>query len=400
MHLMNAAETRSILHIDMDAFFAAVEQNDRPELRGQPVLVGGAADKRGVVSTASYEARRFGCRSAMPMARAVQLCPQAIVVQPRMERYVQISRELLALFEQSTPAIEPLSIDEAFLDVTGSIRLLGPSVQIAQQLKQDICQATGLTASVGIAPNKFLAKLASDLDKPSGLTVVAPNNIRGFLDPLPIARLWGAGAKTQSRLNSLGIRTFADLRQLSAGCLEAEFGQTGRKFFDLARGIDDRPVVSDRQAKSISQETTFVQDVADCQHLRAVLLQQTEQVSSRLRHQGFKARTVNLKIRTQDFHTITRRSTLDGPSDSTTDFWAAAASLFERWWSTRPPTGRIRLIGIGVSQFSGAEGCQMRLFGEAEADNARRLDETFDQIQDRFGRSAIARGLLGDEETD
>jgi len=201
-------------------------------------------------------------------------------------------------------------------------------------------------------------------------------------------------------MSSLGIRTFADLRRLSKESLEAEFGQTGRRFFDLVRGLDDRPVVSDRQAKSISQETTFAQDVDDHQHLRAALLQQTEQVSSRLRRQGLRARTLSFKIRTQDFRTFTRRSMLDSPSDSTADFWEAAASLFERWWSMRPANCRIRLIGMGVSRFAGGKDCEMNLFGQAEADDARRLDATLDQIQHRFGRSAIGRGWLGEEDAE
>jgi DNA polymerase-4 len=281
----NTPGQRHILHVDMDAFFAAVEQLDRPELSGKPVLVGGDPQGRGVVSTASYEARPYGCRSAMPMARAIKLCPQAIVVRPRMERYAEVSKQVLDVLEQFTPLVEPLSIDEAFLDVTGSIRLLGPPEQIARELKRSIVEKTCLTASVGVAPNKFLAKLAGDLEKPDGLVLVDPDRVQDFLDPLPISRLWGVGRVTLPKLEALGVHTFADLRRVPQDQLFKRFGDAGEHFYRLVRGIDDREVIPDREAKSISHEVTFSVDIENHEHLRAVLLDQTEHVARRLRRQ-------------------------------------------------------------------------------------------------------------------
>ncbi len=268
---MSTSRERSILHVDLDAFFAAVEQRDRPELRGKPVLVGGDPKGRGVVSTASYEARPFGCHSAIPMARAVRLCPHAIVVRPRMKRYSEVSRQILGIIEEFTPLVEPVSIDEAFLDVTCSIRLLGQPEEIAEALRRRIREETELTASVGVATNKFIAKVASDLNKPDGLVVVPSDQVRAFLDPLTISRLWGVGKVTLPRLESLGVRTFADLRRFPQAKLREHFGRAGEQFYRLVRGIDNREVVPDRMAKSISHEVTFPVDVKDHDHLRAVL---------------------------------------------------------------------------------------------------------------------------------
>ncbi|MHC4093589.1 MAG: DNA polymerase IV, partial [Planctomycetota bacterium] len=283
---MSEPGERHILHVDMDAFFAAIEQLDRPELRGKPVLVGGSPTGRGVVSTASYEARPFGCHSAMPMARAVRLCPRAIVVRPRVRRYAEVSRQVLEIAGQFTPLVEPLSIDEAFLDVTGSTRLLGPAEQIARELKRRIREETHLTASVGLAPNKFLAKLGSDMEKPDGLVIVPSDGVRAFLAPLPISRLWGVGKATLPKLEALGVRTFGDLGRFSEVALRNHFGEAGEHFYRLVRGIDDRNVVPDREAKSISHEVTFSVDIDDYDHLRAVLLGQTEHVAHRLRRHG------------------------------------------------------------------------------------------------------------------
>jgi DNA polymerase-4 len=380
---------RHILHVDMDAFFAAIEQLDRPELRGVPVLVGGDPKGRGVVSTASYEARPFGCHSAMPMARAVRLCPQAIVVRPRFERYAEVSRQVFEILEQFTPLVEPLSIDEAFLDVTGSTRLFGPAEQAARELKRRVAEKTQLTASVGVAPNKFLAKLASDLEKPDGLVVVPSDQVQAFLDPLPIGRLWGVGKATLPRLEQLGVKTFADLHRFSEADLRDRFGEAGEHFWRLVRGLDDRDVVPDREAKSISHEITFAVDVDDHEHLRAVLLDQTEHVARRLRRHDRLARTVVLKIRSGDFTTITRRTTLNAPTDETDRFWEAAAGLFETWARRRPPA--VRLIGMGVTQLSSRAGQQLCLFDQEEAPG-HRLDVTLDRIRDRFGDDAVSRG--------
>ncbi len=387
---MNTSGQRHIIHLDMDAFFAAVEQLDRPELRGKPVLVGGDPKGRGVVSTASYEARPYGCHSAMPMARAVKLCPQAVVVRPRMERYAEVSKQVLDVLERFTPLVEPLSIDEAFLDVTGSIRLLGPPEQIARELRRSIVEETCLTASVGVAPNKFLAKLASDLEKPDGLVLVDPDRVQEFLDPLPISRLWGVGKMTLPKLEALGVHTFADLRRLPEDRLRCRFGEAGEHFYRLVRGIDDREVVPDREAKSISHEVTFPVDIEDHEHLRAVLLDQTEHVTRRLRRHERLCRTVTLKVRTDDFKTITRSTTLGESTDHTETIWEAAGTLFETW--QRRHTRPVRLIGMGVSQLSGRQGEQLTLFSRDEDSPTDNLDHTVDNIKDRFGDDAISRG--------
>jgi DNA polymerase-4 len=387
---MKSNGSRQIIHVDMDAFFAAVEQRDRPELRGKPVLVGGDPRSRGVVSTASYEARPFGCHSAMPMAQAVRLCPQAVVVRPRFERYAEASQRVFEIFEQFTPLVEPLSIDEAFLDVTGSVRLLGPPEQMARELKRRIHAATSLTASVGLAPNKFLAKLASDLRKPDGLVIVSPGGVQQFLDPLPIERLWGVGPATLKRFEELHVRTFADARQLTLSEFRRRFGETGEHFYHLVRGEDDRPVVPDREAKSISHEQTFATDVTDPDYLRSVLLGQTENVARRLRRHTLLARTVFIKIRQYDFKTLTRRTTLTAATDRTDVIWQAARALFERWARARPKP--VRLIGVGVAQLTTEEGQQLQLFDQQTAERRRALDRTVDQIQARFGKDAVSRG--------
>ena len=389
---MDTLGSRQILHVDMDAFFAAVEQLDNPALRGKPILVGGSPDKRGVVSTASYEARPFGCHSALPMAQAVRLCPQAIIVRPRMERYAEVSRQIFEIFEQFTPLVEPLSVDEGFLDVTGCERLFGPGEQIGRELKHRINKVTGLTASVGVAPNKFLSKLASDLDKPDGLVVVPSDRIQDFLDPLPLKRLWGAGKATLQRFELLGRRTFGDVRRMQMAELRREFGEAGEQFFHLVRGEDNRPVVPDREAKSISHEVTFATDVLDLEYLRGILLNQTEDVARRLRRHDLLARTVTIKVRRFDFHTITRRVTLEAATDQTNVFWKAAAALLDE--HVGRDTLPVRLIGMGVSQLSTVEQRQLSLFEPPQDKRQRTLDRTMDEIRSRFGKNAISRGQL------
>ncbi len=373
----------------MDEFFAAIEQLDQPELRGKPVLVGGDPKGRGVVSTASYEARRFGCHSAMPMANAVRLCPQAVIVRPRIARYSEVSQQVFSILQQFTPLVEPLSIDEAFLDVTGSVRLLGPPETIAAELKREIRERTGLTVSVGVAPNKFLAKIASDLRKPDGLVVVAPDRLQDSLNPLPISRLWGAGRVTQSKLDHLHVHTFEDALRLTEKEWQQLFGQHGERFWSLVRGLDDRPVVPDRTAKSISHEVTFPIDVVDFDHLRNVILDQTDHVARRLRRHGLAARTVTLKIRSADFTTLTRQSTVHEPTSETEVLWRCVSELFKVWReSHRAP---VRLIGVGVSHFSDHEGEQLNLFNTAN-EGSQALDHAVDTIRDRFGDQAIRRG--------
>ncbi len=373
----------------MDAFFASVEQRDRPELRGQPVLIGHDGP-RGVVAAASYESRTFGCRSAQPMAVALRLCPQAIVVAPRGARYREASQQVFEVFERVTPLVEPLSIDEAFLDVTGSVRLLGTPRQIAEQIKTDIVAATGLTASVGVAHNKFLAKLCSDWNKPDGLYELAAADVLATLAPLPIRAMWGVGPAAERRLVELGITTFADLHGLSLEQAAARIGSGGERLWHLARGQDDRPVVPDHEAKSIGHEQTFETDVPDVEVVRSVLWGQADRVAERLRRAGLHCRTVTLKIRYGDFETITRSKTLPTSTDRTDVVQRAASGLLSSWASRsfRP----VRLIGVSVTQFSGTPARQGSLFGDEEGERQRRVDAATDAIRRRYGRDAVRRG--------
>ncbi len=381
---------RSILHVDMDAFFAAVEMLDDPALRGRPVLVGHDGP-RGVVSTASYEARAFGCHSAQPMAVAKRLCPQAVVCPVRFDRYRQVSRAVFDVFDRFTPAVEPLSVDEAFLDLAGTGRLLGTDpVAVARDLKAQVRADTGLTASVGVAPNKFLAKLASDLEKPDGLTVITPENLDARLLPLPVERVWGVGPATAAKLRAMNVRTFADLRRVSPAALAARFGgPEAERYRRLAFGLDERPVHTDRSAKSIGHERTFPADVLDADVVRSVLLEQSEDVAARLRRAGVTGRTVTVKIRTGDFRTVTRRATLPAPTDGTTGVWAAARTLFDAWAADgfRP----VRLVGVAAADLA-EPARQMGLFADPAAERQGQLESTVDRINARFGKGAVRRG--------
>lgn len=379
-----------ILHVDMDAFYASVEELDQPELVGRPVIVGGTPQGRGVVAAANYVAREFGVHSAMPAATAKRLCPQAVFLPSRIDRYAAVSRDMQDIFDRFTPLVEPLSLDEAFLDVTGSEQLFGTALEIGRQIQSAIGSELGLTASVGVAPNKFLAKIASDLEKPAGFVVVEPERIREFLDPLPIERMWGVGRQGSKVFHELNIRTIGQLESLPREVLQARFGNSGEHFWRLARGIDKRPVVPDRRAKSISHETTFEKDIQDSELLRACLLELTEQVARRLRRHGLYGRTVTLKVRFDDFRTITRSQTLGHRTNSTLDLWNAAAELL----ATRVPAGqkRVRLLGMGVSGLDRRDETQRQLFDDVEREKAKRLDETADEVRDRFGGGALRRG--------
>jgi len=337
---------RKILHVDMDAFYASVEQRDRPELRGKPVIVGGRPEERGVVAAASYEARKYGIRSAMPTARALRLCPHAVLLRPRMGHYRRISQRIREIFLSYTPWVEPLSLDEAFLDVTGSERLFGPAERIGREIKRRIFQELGLTCSVGLAPNKFLAKLASDHQKPDGFTVIRPEEVEGFLRDLPVEKLWGVGPATARKLRALGLRTVGDLRRLSKEELIGRFGKWGLRLWERARGVDERPVVPEREPKSLSRETTFPQDVHDDRELDQVLLQLTHEVVEDLKGEGRRARTVQIKVRFADFTTITRQCTLAEPTDSPEVFLGAARKLL-RERVERGGRG-VRLLGVGA----------------------------------------------------
>ena len=379
-----------ILHVDMDAFYASVEERENPTLVGKPVIVGGTPEQRGVVCAANYAARQFGVHSAMPSATAHRLCPQAMFLPSRMDFYANVSKQIREIFHQFTPLVEPLSLDEAFLDVTGSRGLFGSPAEIGRQIKAEILDKLHLIASVGVAPNKFLAKIASDLDKPDGFVVVEPDTVQEFLDPLPVERLWGVGRQTSKVFQRLRVRTIADLRQLPLETLQSHFGRHGEQLRRLARGIDERTVVPDREAKSISHETTFSTDVDDVDVLRAWLLELTEQVARRCRRHGLRGRSVHLKVRFADFHTITRSRKLTQPTASTDLLWEVACSLLE----TRLPPERqpIRLLGMGVSEIDRTGQTQRMLFGEAEHQRNDQLDQMSDQIRERFGQGALRRG--------
>ena len=379
-----------ILHVDMDAFYASVEELDDPELVGQPVVVGGTPDGRGVVAAANYAARHYGIHSAMPAAQARRLCPHAVFIRSRMDRYVEVSRELRGIFARYTPLLEPLSLDEAFLDVTSSLRLFGDGQAIARRIKEEIRDELGLVASVGVAPNKFLAKLASDLDKPDGLVVVPADAIEAFLDPLPVSRLWGVGKVSNRDLAEMGVHTIGDLRRLPEDLLVSRFAKTAAHWARLARGIDDRRVVPDRDAKSISHETTFATDIGDAEVLRSWLLELTEQVATRLRRQGLRGKTVFIKVRYADFHTVTRSEGLHAPSNVTRELYVTAVRLLQAQLARSPRP--VRLLGMGASGMTSEDLEQGQLFETEDREQQRRIDTVVDSIKSRFGNRALRRG--------
>jgi len=379
--MTETGQQRIILHVDMDAFFAAVEQLDDPDLRGQPVIVGGLGP-RGVVSTASYEARPFGVHSAQPMARARRLCPGGVFLAPRMARYRGISSQVLQVFHRYTPVVEGLSLDEAFLDASGSLRLFGSGAEIARRILADIRAETGLSASVGVAHNKFLAKLASDLDKPAGLTVIEPDRVQRMLDPMPVKRLWGVGASTERRLREAGVLTFGQLRRAQPQWLQSVLGNRAAALQALAAGYDDRPVVGGGgRDRSVSHETTFDTDIGDPARLFAVLQQLSEAVGRRLRRKRLAGRTVNIKIRDHHFRTMTRAHTLATPLRDGMPLYREAKRLLRLWLGENRGTP-VRLLGVGVSNLVEAA---------AEIPGSG-VDEALDRIRDRFGDDTIRRG--------
>jgi len=383
----------TFLHVDMDAFFAAVEQRDRPELRGRPVVVGARPDQRGVVAAASYEAREYGIRSAMPSVEAGRLCPHAVFVAPDGKRYGEVSRHIMAIMRRYTPLVEPLSIDEAFLDVTGSQRLFGSGPEIGAKIKQRILQETGLTASVGVAPNKFLAKLASVMDKPDGLTVVPTGRERivRFLAPLPVDRIWGVGKVTRRLLSDAGISTVGQLQAVREKQLAAVLGQhAARHLLRLAFGEDERDIETAREEKSLSHEYTFPRDCREPDTVRAVLLDLVDDVGRRLRRAGKHAGQARLKLRWQGFETLTRQRALDPPVCDDFSLRSAAESLLDATRLHRP----VRLVGFGVGHLSSPSDEQLDLFDLAgpSREKRERLSEAVDAIRDRHGGGSIRRG--------
>lgn len=379
----------SILHVDMDAFYASIEQRDCPELRGRPVIVGGIGT-RGVVSAASYEARRYGVHSAMPIATARRLCPNGVFLPVRGKHYAAIGRQIREIFFRFTPLVEPLSLDEAFLDVYGCEGLFGPAPVIARTIKDRVKAETELIASVGVAPNKFLAKLAGDLGKPDGLVVLTPERVTEFLTPLPVSRLWGVGARGESRLHALGIRTIGQLAERSERVMVDYFGEVGRHLWQLAHGQDDRRVVPDRQAKSISTETTFAHDIADREPLRDCLLELVDELAGRLRQASLRARAITLKLRSSDFRTRTRACALAEATDVTDVLWRAATDLFGK--SLPEELLPLRLLGVGAGRLTREAVVQGDLFDDGGRERQAALDRAVDAIRGQFGPSAIRRG--------
>ncbi|MBZ5496506.1 MAG: DNA polymerase IV [Acidobacteriia bacterium] len=385
---------RTILHVDMDAFFAAVEQRDHPEYRGKPVIVGSDPKNgrgRGIVATCSYEARKFGVHSAQPISEAWRRCPQGIYVRPDMGKYARASDRLMAILLEFTDMVEQVSIDEAFLDVTGSRRLLGSGIEIARKIKARIVEDQHLTASVGIAANKFVAKVASDLQKPDGLVAVEPGREREFLAPLPIRRLWGVGAKTEEALGRLGMRLIGDIARLEHADLIRRLGQSGDHLWQLAHGIDDRVVSPEEGFKSIGHETTFDRDTADRQLLHDTLLELAEKVAQRLRANDARGRTITVKLREADFSTSTRRTTLPQPADTT-------EKIFPTAWKLMQPlirTGKlVRLIGVYASNLGTPENKgQLPLFDQTP-EKDRQLAQALDHITRRYGDGSITRASL------
>lgn len=380
-----------IIHLDMDAFFASVEVRERPELAGLPVVVGGPSKSRGVVAAANYEARKYGIFSAMPMSRASRLCPDLNILPVNMPLYVSVSGQIHEIFSRYTPEIEPLSLDEAFLDVSASLKLFGPAAGIARRIKNEIKQELNLVVSAGVAPNKFVAKIASDFDKPDGFVVVEESEVQDFLDPMPVKRIWGVGKKTEIQLNNYGINTIKDLRTQSERWLIDRFGKQGDHIFRLANGQDKREVISDSKAKSISSENTFAEDISNKETLVSYLSYLTEQVATRLREKERKGKTVNIKIRFHDFTTITRSKTLPESSNQTHQIWQAAKILLNTELQ-KIASGRlaVRLLGVGVSGFNNKEAHQADLFFE-EAKHSE-LDGITDEINQKFGKLKIHRG--------
>jgi DNA polymerase-4 len=378
--------SRTILHVDLDAFYASVEVLENPALAGKPVLVGGTGP-RGVVAAASYEARRFGCHSAMPMGRARRLCPQAIVLPPRFDLYATKSRAVHEVFAAFTPVIEPIALDEAFLDVTGGLRLHGTGAEIGAAIRARVRAETGLTASVGVAPNKLLAKLASDDAKPDGMLVVEPGGELAFLHPHPVGRLWGVGPATLARLERFGVETIGDLAALPEASLVDTLGRAhGHQLHELACGRDDRPVEADRETKSIGQEETFPRDVADREALDREVRRMAERVGTRLRDHGLAGRTVTLKVRFPDFRTITRSATLPEPFAVSSEIARLARALLDKVETA----GGVRLLGVSVSNLTAGAAHQESLFGDETApEPATPIQSVVDAVRARYGSDAL-----------
>jgi len=387
---------RIILHIDMDAFFAAIEELDHPEYRGKPVVVGAdpqGGKGRGVVSTCNYEARKYEIHSALPISQAYKKCPFAIYVPPRMSRYVEFSSKLFSILNEFTPKVEPISIDEAFLDITGCTRLLGSPEEIAKKIKKCICDRLQLTASIGIAPNKFIAKIASDLEKPDGLVIVKPEEILDFLHPLPISKMWGVGKKTELKLKAMGINTIGDLARLTQDAVIKKFGKNGLHFWMLANGMDDREVELDQNVKSVSLENTYMEDVDDEKTIEGTIFSIADNLSRILRQKQLKGKTVTLKIRLGDFSTFTRSRSYGSFYDSSQIIKDTSLMLYHNF---QRKGKKVRLLGIAVSNLNNQCQEQLGLFDRGD-ESEQKIDKVIDLVQDKFGPDLIKKASLLDK---
>ena len=389
---MAAMNPTQIIHVDMDAFFASVEQLDNPALKGQPVIVGGRPGGRGVVSAASYEARAFGVHSAMPLKTALRLCPQGIFLPVRFARYGEISKHIREIFHRYTPMVEPLSSDEAFLDVKGSEGLFGSAETIGRKIKEEILNETGLTASVGLGPNKFLAKLASDLRKPDGFVVITLDKIREILDPLPVGRLWGVGKKAELRLHAQGYKTIGQIAAANPKALEMAFGPSAIHLWELAQGIDFRVVTPDRLAKSLSADITFSEDIEDEEVLGEKLLDLVEHLGSRLRKKEIKAAVIEVKLRSSDFETRSVSKSLLEPMNETMLLWGEAKALLQKLlkFDLLPA----RLISVSAVRLVRPGEIQGGLFDTKIIKKQGEIDRTLDAIKEKFGSESIGRGVF------
>ncbi len=385
---------RIIIHVDMDAFFASVEQLIHTDWQGHPVIVGAdpkGGKGRGVVAAASYEARKFGIHSAMPISKAYKLCPNAIFTSGNMKLYQTYSNKIFSVFYNFTPLVEPVSVDEAFLDMSGTLHLYDSLEDMGKKIKKAVWEETGLTASVGIAPVKSIAKIASDYDKPDGLVVVEDGGVQEFLRDLSVKRLWGVGEKTLQKLHLMGVKTFGDLWEIPLNTLRGTFGKAGIHLYNISRGIDERPVENPNIVKSISNEYTFSEDIGDKVEIERVLLQLCDKVAYRLRKAKKKAQTVTLKLRLEDFETVTRQKKEDIPLQDSAALFKVIRSLFQREYKG---TKKIRLIGVGAAGLiSEDKGLQLSLFKPANSSD-HRVDKVMDMIKEKFGSRTIARAEL------
>ncbi len=393
-------KSRTILHVDMDAFYASVEQRERPATRGQPVIVGAGPKEgrgRGVVAACSYEAREYGIHSALPISRAWQLCPQGVYLRPNGALYGKVSGQIMEILRRFTDLVEPISIDEAFLDVTGSARLFGDGEEIARAVKDRILREQELPCSIGVAGNKFVAKVASDANKPDGLCVVPRGEEKKFLASLPIRKIWGVGPKSEKRLQRWGVRTIGEIADRDQAFWVEKLGSHGTHLWHLSQGLDDRPVRASRGFKSLSHESTFEEDCRDPDKINRTLLALSEKVARRCRSHGLGGGCIRLKWRFADFSTFTRQRKVGEPTDDAHTIFRVALELCRDFL---PLAQAVRLVGVGISDFEKVEGASQPMLFEAPAQKKRRLDASVDEITRRFGKQAVRNASLLDRERD